>query len=78
MNGKQVISYWWTQETTGNSGTFGEHIHSPLWKDVSHPSPTSENNLISIVAIHIIQKRLIEEVKEVKYCSISTDKVTNV
>ena len=51
LNGKQVISYWWTQETTGNSGTFGEHIHSPLWKDVSHPSPTSENNLISIVAI---------------------------
>ena len=39
-------------------------------------SPTSENNLISIVAKYIIQKWLIEEIKEIKY-SISAEKVSN-
>ena len=41
-------------------------------------SPTSENNLISIVAKYIIQKWLIKEIKEIKYYSISAEKVSNV
>ena len=41
-------------------------------------SPTRQNELIDIVAKYMIHKWLIEDIKEVKYDSISADEVTSV
>ena len=54
------------------------HIHSILRKNLFHMSLASQNKLIGIVAKYLIQIWLIEEMKQVKCCSISAADVSDV
>ena len=54
-----------------------EHVFTPLRKDVSHMSPTSQNELIEIIGKRIIRKKFIEEIKDAQYHSVLADEVTN-
>ena len=40
-------------------------------------SPTSQNELIEIIEKRIIQKRVIEEIKDAQYHSVLEDEVTS-
>ena len=78
-------------DTAGNPGNFlaivreianyypllHEHVFTPLRKDVSYMSPTSQNELIEIIGKRIIQKKFIEEIKDAQYHSVLADEVTN-
>ena len=77
--------------TAGNPGNFlailweianyypllHKHIFTPLRKDVSYMSPTSQNELIEIIGKRIIQKKFIEEIKDAQYHSVLADEVTS-
>ena len=78
-------------DTAGNPGNFlaivreianyypllHEHVLTPLRKDVSNMSPTSQNELIEIIGKRIIQKKVIEEIEDAQYYSVLADEVTN-
>ena len=55
-----------------------ESINSPLQKDVFYKSSTIQNELIGILVKYIIQKWLIEEIKEVNDRSAVANEVTTV
>ena len=46
-----------------------------LRKDVTYLSPESQNELINIIGIRIIQKKLVDEITEAGMHSISADEV---
>ena len=52
-------------------------MENPLCKDVTYLSPKSQNELIDIIGIQIIQKKLINEIIEAGMHSISADEVTS-
>ena len=52
------------------------HLEDPLRKDVTYLSPKSQNELIDIIGIRIIQKKLVDEIIEARMHSISADEVT--
>ena len=54
-----------------------KHLENPLRKDVTYLSPKSQNELIDIIGIQIIQKKLINEIIEAGMHSISADEVTS-
>ena len=51
-------------------------MEDPLRKDVTYLSPKSQNELIDIIGIRIIQKKLVDEIIEAGMHSISADEVT--
>ena len=53
-----------------------KHLEDPLHKDVTYLSPKSQNELIDIIGIRIIQKKLVDEIIEAGMHSISADEVT--
>ena len=53
-----------------------KHLEDPLLKDVIYLSPKSQNELIDIIGIRIIQKKLVDEITEAGIHSISADEVT--
>ena len=53
-----------------------KHLEDPLRKDVTYLSPKSQNELIDIIGIRIIQKNLVDEIREAGMHSISADEVT--
>ena len=53
-----------------------KHLEDPLPKDVTYLSPKSQNELIDIIGIRIIQKKLVDEIIEAGMHSISADEVT--
>ena len=53
-----------------------KHLEDPLRKDVTYLSPKSQNELIDIIGIRIIQKKLVDEIIEAGMHSISADEVT--
>ena len=75
-------------DTAGNPGIFlaivweianyytlhHEHVFTPLRKDVSYMSPTSQNELIEIIGKRIIQKTFIEEIKDAQCHSVLANK----
>ena len=78
-------------DTSGNPGNFlaivrkianyyiflQEHIFSPLRKNASYMSPTSQNELTEIIGKSIIQKRFMEEIKDAHCHSVLADEVTS-
>ena len=53
-----------------------KHLEDPLRKDVTYLRPKSQNELIDIIGIRIIQKKLVDEIIEAGMHSISADQVT--
>ena len=53
-----------------------KHLEDPLRKDVTYLSPKSQNELIDIIGIRIIQKKLVDGIIEAAMHSISADEVT--
>ena len=53
------------------------HNFTPLRKDVSYMSPTSQNELIEIIRKRMIQKKIIEEIKDAQYNSALADEGTS-
>ena len=53
-----------------------KHLEDPLPKDVTYLSPKRQNELIDIIGIRIIQKKLVDEIIEAGIHSISADEVT--
>ena len=51
-------------------------MEDPLCKDVTYLSPKSQNELIDIIGIRIIQEKLVDEIIEAGMHSISVDEVT--
>ena len=78
-------------DTSGNPGNFlaivgeianyyiflQEHIFSPLRKDASYMSRTSQNELTKIIGKSIIQKRFMEEINDAQCHSVLADEVTS-
>ena len=78
-------------DTTINSGNFlailrliskynpelKQHLSSPAARNATYVSPSIQNELINIIAYDILQKKLIEEIKDAKFCSILADEVEN-
>ena len=53
-----------------------KHLEDLLRKDVAYLSPKSQNELIDIIGIRIIQKKLVDEIIKPGMHSISADEVT--
>ena len=53
-----------------------KHLEDPLLKDVTYLSSKSQNELIDIIGIRIIPKKLVDEIIEAGMHSISADEVT--
>lgn len=56
---------------------FKEHLKSPAMRNATYISPKIQNELIDIIAHQIIQKKIIDEIKEAKFFSIIADEVTS-
>jgi len=54
-----------------------KHLEDPKRKDVKYLGPKSQNELINIIGIHMIQKHLVKEIAESGMHSISADEVTS-
>ena len=53
------------------------HLHSPAMKCVTFMSPQTQNELIEVIAKHIILHDIVNEIKQAKYYSIMADEVTS-
>ena len=54
-----------------------QHLSSPAARNATYVSPSIQNELINIIAYDILQKKLIEEIKDAKFYSILADEVEN-
>lgn len=78
-------------DTEGNPGNFlallkfvsgynislKDHLSSPQYRNATYVSPQTQNELINIIGKQIIQRKIIEEVREAQYFSILADEVTS-
>ena len=53
-----------------------KHLEDPLSKDVTYLSPKRQNEVIDIIGIRIIQKKLVDEIIEAGMHSISAEEIT--
>ena len=77
--------------TNGNPGNFlaalkmisqhdeklKKHLEKPTLKNATYLSPQTQNEIIDVIGNHMIQKKIIEEIKEAKYFAIMVDEVTS-
>lgn len=54
-----------------------KHLHSPAMKCVTHMSPQTQNELLEVMAKHILLRDIVKEIKKAKYYSIMADEVTS-
>ena len=54
-----------------------KHLESPQMKCVTFTSPQTQNELLEVVAKHILLKQIVQEVKEAKFYSVMADEVTS-
>ena len=52
-----------------------DHLDAPPAKNATYVSPGIQNELMHIISCDVLQKQLIDEVKEAKFFSIMTDEV---
>ena len=53
-----------------------EHLEHPALKNCTYTSPKIQNDIINIIGKDIIQKLIIEEVKEAKFFTVMANEVT--
>lgn len=53
------------------------HLESPVHRNVTYLSPTSQNELIEVMGYDIIRKGIVDEVQQAKYFSVMADEVTS-
>lgn len=54
-----------------------QHLQAPIAKNVTYLRPCSQNEMIDVIGRHIIQKSILEEVKEAGVHGIMVDEVTS-
>ena len=54
-----------------------QHLEKPRLKNATYISPQTQNEVIDILGIQIIQKAIIDEVKNARYFAIMVDEVTS-
>ena len=57
--------------------TLNKHLHTPAMKCVTYMSPQTQNELLEVMAKHIILRDIVKEIKQARYYSIMTDEVTS-
>lgn len=55
--------------------TLKQHLYSPIARNATYISPKIQNEIIDIIAYEVLQKDLIEEIKEAKFFTILADEV---
>ena len=53
------------------------HLETPQMRCVTYMSPSTQNELLKVVANHIILQGIVCDVKQARFCSIMADEVTS-
>lgn len=65
------------KDIASHSDVLRKHLEEPRQSNAIYLSPHTQNELIDIIGKNIIQKSLLEEVKQARFFSIMVDEVTS-
>ena len=54
-----------------------KHVEQPMFKTATYISPTIQNEIIHIIGKHLIQARLVKDIKNAEFFTIMADDVTS-
>lgn len=54
-----------------------DHLYQPRAKNVTHLSPKSQNNIISVIGYDVVHANLVDEIRKAGFFSVMADEVSN-